>query len=224
MDKKIKFSEQPTKVKIIYVAVVAVLCITAVIIGIVSVASRKDKTPPASDNPPVSDGTDNNTPEDDKVEEDHKKPSKLTMVSPLVGEVTKFHSTETPVFSNTLGEWRVHTGLDISANEGDGVYAAAAGEVTKVYSDPFLGKTVEITHEGGIVSVYSNLSSMDIAVSEGQTVESGARIGSVGDTSLIELADEPHIHFEVKVGGISVNPLDYITEDSKEASLGIGEV
>ena len=56
MDKKIKFSEQPTKVKIIYVAVVAVLCITAVIIGIVSVASRKDKTPPASDNPPVSDG------------------------------------------------------------------------------------------------------------------------------------------------------------------------
>ncbi len=225
MDKKIKFSEQPTKVKIIYCAVVAVLCITAVIIGIVSVASRKDDTPPVTENPPATDGTGNETPEDEKQPtEDEKKPEKLTMVSPVVGEVTKFHSTEIPVFSNTLNEWRVHTGLDIAADEGDGVYAAAAGEVTKVYTDPFLGKTVEITHDGGIVSVYSNLSSTDIAVSEGQTVESGAKIGVVGDSSLIELADEPHIHFEVKVGGVSVNPLDYITEESKEASLGISDV
>ena len=225
MDKKIKFSEQPTKVKIIYVAVVAVLCITAIIIGIVSVASRKDDTPPVTENPPVTDGTENETPEDEnKPGEEDKKPEKLTMTSPVVGEVTKFHSVDTPVFSNTLNEWRVHTGLDIAADEGDGVYAAAAGEVTKVYSDPFLGKTVEITHDGGIVSVYSNLSSTDIAVSEGQKVESGAKIGVVGDTSLIELADEPHIHFEVKVGGVSVNPLDYISEDSKEASLGISDV
>lgn len=225
MDKKIKFSEQPTKVKIIYIAVVAVLCITAVIIGIVSVASRKDDTPPLTDNPPVSDGTGDQTPdEENKTPEDEKKPEKLTMVAPVVGEVTKLHSVDTPVFSNTLNEWRMHTGLDIAADEGDGVYAAADGEVTRVYSDPFLGKTVEITHDGGVVSVYSNLSSSDIAVSEGETVKSGAKIGVVGDTSLIELADEPHIHFEVKVNGVSVNPLDYITEESKEASLGISDV
>ena len=229
MDKKIKFSEQPTKVKIIYGAVVAVLCITAIIIGIVSVASRKDDTPPVTENPPVTDNTENEpgkneTPAPDTEKEPEKKPEKLTMVSPVVGEVTKFHSIDTPVFSNTLNEWRVHTGLDITADEGDGVYAAAAGEVTKVFSDPFLGKTVEITHDGGIVSVYSNLSSSDIQVSVGDTVKSGAKIGTVGDTSLIELADEPHIHFEVKVNGVSVNPLDYISEDSKEASLGINEV
>ena len=226
MDKNIKFSDQPMKVKIIYVAVVAALCITAIVIGIVSVASRKTETPPDTGNPPTSDGVDKDgtsqSPDTDK--ESENKPEKLTMTSPVVGEVTKFHSVDTPVFSDTLNEWRVHTGLDISAEEGDGVYAAADGEVTKVYSDPFLGRTVEITHEGGIVSVYSNLSSESIAVSEGQTVKCGAKLGVVGDTSLIELADEPHLHFEVKVGGVSVNPLDYISEDSKEASLGISEI
>ena len=51
-----------------------------------------------------------------------------------------------------------------------------------------------------------------------------AKIGVIGDTSLSELADEPHLHFEVKVGDVSVNPLDYISEESKSASLGIGEI
>ena len=217
------------KIKIIYGAVVAVLCVTAIIIGIVSVASRKEEDIPITENPPVSDNIEDETsneninpPESEK--EPEKKPQKLTMVSPVVGEVTKFHSVDTPVFSNTLNEWRVHTGLDIAANEGDGVFAAAEGKVTKVYNDPFLGKTVEITHDGGIVSIYSNLSATDVSVSVGDKVISGAKIGTVGDTSLIELADEPHVHFEVKVGDVSVNPLDYITEESKQASLGITDL
>ena len=87
-----------------------------------------------------------------------------------------------------------------------------------------LGKTVEITHDGGIVSLYSNLASADIAVKEGDAVKSGALLGYVGDTSLSELADEAHLHFAIKVEGVSVNPLDYISEDSKKASLGITEV
>lgn len=225
MDKKIKFSEQPMKVKIIYGAVVAILCVTAIVIGIVSVASKKDKTPSDSTTPPVTDGNNSNenentTPED----EGDKTPAKLTFTAPVVGEIAKAHSADTPVFSNTLGDWRIHTGIDISADEGSAVYAAADGVVSKVYSDHFLGKSVEITHAGGIVSVYSNLSGEGICVSVGDEVKAGAKIGVVGDTSLTELADEPHIHFEMKVNGVSVNPLDYISEDSKKASLGIDSV
>ena len=227
MDKQIKFSEQPLRVKIIYVAVLAVLCITAVVVGIVSVASRKPETPKGNENPPISENSgdkeDNSTNKGSTVTEEEKKPEKLTMVSPVVGEITKSHSMDTPVFSTTLGEWRVHTGIDISAEEGSEVYAAAAGKVSRVYSDPFLGKTVEITHDGGIVSVYSNLSNTDVAVKEGQTIVSGAKIGLVGDTSLSELADESHLHFAVKVNGVSVNPLDYISSISKEVSLGIND-
>ena len=223
MDKQIKFSEQPKKVKIIYAAVIAVLCVTAVVIGIVSAASKKNDEP--EDNPTVNLPTGNegneNEGEDDANNQEEQKPNKLTFVSPVVGEITKGHSLEVPVFSNTLGEWRVHTGIDISAEEGAEVFASADGTVTKVYSDPFLGNTVEITHEGDIVTVYANLSANDIAVKEGDTVKSGALIGLVGDTSLSELADEAHLHFGVKVAGVSVNPLDYISEDSKKASLGI---
>ena len=228
MDKKIKFSDQPKKVKILYASVIGVLCLTAVIIGIFSSINQDNVLPennptaslPENNGTPTDKEDDGNTPTNpDK--EDEKKPAKLTFVSPVVGEITKGHSIDTPVFSDTLQEWRVHTGIDISVDEGNEVYASADGVVTKVYSDPFLGKTVEISHEGGILTVYSNLSASDIAVVEGQTVKSGALIGKVGDTSISELADEAHLHFAVKVNGVSVNPLDYITEDSKKASLGM---
>ncbi len=227
MDKKIKFSEQPKRVKIIYATVVAILCVTAVVIGIVSAASRKNNVPDSSlINPPVTDNTpgDNTNPPDNTPDNQESTPKPLTFVSPLVGEIVKGHSLEVPVFSNTLNEWRVHTGIDISADEGSDVYASADGTVTKVYSDPFLGKTVEITHTGNIISVYSNLDNNGVVVKVGDKVNSGDKIGLVGDTSLSELADESHLHFAIRVDGVSVNPLDYISEDSKKASLGITDI
>ena len=230
MEKKFSFSDQPKRVKIIYAAVIGVLCVTAVVIGIVSATQSKNDEitdDPTANLPPADEGTENeggNSSDTENESGEDKKPEKLSFVSPVVGEVTKHHSTETPVFSNTLNEWRVHTGIDIATNEGAEVFCAADGVVSKVYSDPFLGKSVEVTHEGGITSIYSNLSSSDIAVKEGDTVKSGALIGKVGDTSLSELADEAHLHFSMKVNGVSVNPLDYISESSKQASLGITNV
>ena len=60
-----------------------------------------------------------------------------------------------------------------------------------------------------------------MVVKVGDTVKAGEKVGVVGDTSLTEIADEAHLHFEIKVGGVSVNPLDYISEDSKKASLNL---
>ncbi len=219
MDKKFSFSDQPTKVKIIYGVVIAVLCVSAIIVGIVSVASRKDDTPPVTDEkPPV---TDNTPPVEDNTPTEPEQPKATTFISPLVGTVAKGHSLEMPVFSATLNEWRVHTGIDIEAEADSPVYAGADGTVTKIYYDNYYGKSVEVTHPDGIVSVYSNLNGDTIAVKEGDSVKCGAKIGTIGDTSLTELADEPHLHFSVKVNGANVNPLDYITEESKSASLGI---
>ena len=229
MDRKIRFSDQPKRVKIIYAAVIGVLCVTAIVIGIFSAAQKPSELPkddPTVNLPGDSEGNTDNKDEGegDKENEENKQPEKTSMVSPVVGEVTKYHSIDTPVFSTTLNEWRVHTGIDIATEEGAEVFAAADGVVSKVWSDPRYGKTVEITHDNGIVSVYSNLSGTGIAVKEGDEVESGALIGVVGDTSLAELAEEAHLHFGVKVDGVSVNPLDYISEQSKESSLGITEV
>ena len=133
----------------------------------------------------------------------------------------KEHSLELPVFSLTLGEWRVHTGIDISCEEGSGVFASEAGVVSGIYSDPMLGYTVEITHRDNIKTRYSNLSSDIGELKVGDTVACGDRIGSVGDTSVSELAEEPHLHFEVLLKDAKVNPMDYICEESKKSSLGI---
>jgi murein DD-endopeptidase MepM/ murein hydrolase activator NlpD len=84
-----------------------------------------------------------------------------------------------------------------------------------------LGKTVEITHNETHKSLYSNLDNLSVSLNVGDEVEAGAVIGKIGDSSVSELAEEPHLHFEMMVNGESVNPLDYITEESKSASLGI---
>ncbi len=219
--------------KAIYGAVIALLCITAIVVGIVAANNRKK---PSTDTPtpPISDdgnGDDTNTgteddgsgSTDDKNdgqggEEEDKKPT--LFIAPVSGKIYKEHSTTIPVYSETLEAWKIHTGIDISTESGEDVFCVADGEVTKVYSNAMLGNTVEITHENGVKTVYSNLSG-DNLVTVGTKLDSGAKIGCVGDSAISELADEPHLHFEVIVNEASVNPLDYISEDAKKVSLGI---
>ena len=226
MEKKFKFSDKDTASKIIYLTVIAILCVSAIVIGIVAANNRK-KTDDQSD-PPVSEGGEDNNSSDGngsteppKDNNEDTKPKPLTFASPVIGTVIKSHSTTVPVFSNTLDEWRIHTGLDIMADEGADVLAAADGEVTGVYQDPMLGRTVEITHSDTHKTYYSNLDADTVFVKEGDAVKLGDKIGVIGDTTVSEMADEPHLHFEMFVSGVSVNPLDYFTEESKETALGI---
>ena len=220
MEKKIDFSDKSVTAKIVYAAVIAILCITAIVVGIVGAAS-KSKDQPSDEKPPI---VEDDGKEDTPAPEDTKKPeTKLSFIAPTAGTVAKEHSLEIPVFSLTLGEWRVHTGIDISCEEGAGVFASEAGIVTGIYNDPMLGYTVEITHRGDLKTRYSNLSSDVGDLKVGDEVSLGDKIGVVGDSSLSELAEEPHLHFEVLLKDVKVNPMDYITDESKRASLGITE-
>ena len=226
MEKKFKFSDKNAVSKIVYLTVISILCVSAIVIGIVASNSRKKTEIPEV--PDTSDGSDNsgesngdNAPSGDVTEDEKPAVTELVFVSPVAGTVIKSHSTTTPVFSNTLDEWRIHTGLDISAEDGAEVSASAEGEVTRVYNDPMLGATVEITHSATHKSYYSNLDKDTIKCKVGDKVSGGQLIGYIGDTTVSELADEPHLHFELKVGGASVNPLDYISDQSKLSSLGI---
>ena len=221
MEKKIKFSDKPTAQKIIYGAVIAILCISAVVVGILSSSLSNE---PLDETPSVSDGENQNTKPPQNTEEKpiEKPEEKLTLTSPTAGTMMTGHSHDTPVFSNTLDEWRVHTGIDISTVDAAAVTAAADGIVSAMYDDPMLGRTIVITHNQNVKTVYSNLTVEDAAfVNVGDAVKRGDRIGTVGDTSISELAEEPHLHFEVKVGDEAVNPLDYMSEEVKKDSLGI---
>ena len=227
MDKKFKFSDQPITAKITYSVVIAILTLTAIIVGMLSASNANKEQTPDDEAPPVV----NETPEENENEDqaqngenqkpEEETPSPTVFYAPVSGSIMKSHSVETPVFSQTLGDWRVHTGIDIAAEIGSAVKAVAGGTVSAIRSDHFMGKTVEVTHDGGIVSVYSNLSNDGIAVKVGDTVSAGDTLGVVGDTSLTELADESHLHFEILVSGVSVNPLDYISEESKKNDLGL---
>lgn len=222
MEKKIKPSDRPLVAKIIYGAVISILVITAVVVGIVSAASKDKGSGVDTPDPDgsVTDGGSTDTAPDDGKEEETPKP--LSFVSPVVGTLAKEHSTTVPVYSTTLGEWRMHTGIDISAEVGASVYASEAGVISGIYSDPLLGYTVEITHRDNLKTRYSNLAG-DTAgtLKVGDSIKSGDKIGTVGDSSVSELAEESHLHFEVILGGARVNPLDYITRESQESSLGI---
>lgn len=228
MEKKFKFSDLPMTSKVVYGAVIAILCISALIVGIVSIANRKGAdTPTPDDNPPIGDNADKETPDTPTptpAPNGNTKKDPVSFVSPIVGKVMTEHSLSVPVYSTTLGAWKMHTGIDIMSEENAEVFAAADGVVSAVKNDPMLGTTVEITHEDDLVSVYSNLAkTLADGVAEGVSVKAGDKLGTVGDTAIAELAEEPHLHFAVRLKDVEVNPLDYIGDASKKASLGIEE-
>ncbi len=133
------------------------------------------------------------------------KPVELHFSVPVEGEITKDFADSSLVYSETLKEWTVHLGIDIKAEKGSAVVASEAGTIESIKNDPRYGTTVTISHENGYKTIYSNLLSADF-VTEGEKVEKGQTIGSVGDSAAFEIADEPHLHFEMKKDDEIVNP------------------
>ena len=133
-----------------------------------------------------------------------------TLSLPVDGALLQAHSADLQVFSRTMQDYRVHLGVDLATAADAPVLAAADGTVARIWDDPMMGKCVAISHAADSLTVYKNLAvdlPEDIAV--GASVSRGQRIGTVGDTALLEVAEEPHLHLEMTVGGLQVNPLDY---------------
>ncbi|WP_324822309.1 M23 family metallopeptidase [Sinanaerobacter sp. ZZT-01] len=134
---------------------------------------------------------------------------KSAFISPVSGTIVKDFAMDVPIYSKTLDEFTVHAGIDIEAPLDTQVCAAAAGTVTKVYTDDRLGITIQITHEDGLISQYSNLSTNKM-IEEGDVVKQGDVISGVGNTALFESLDAPHLHFEIQKNGEAQNPTSYI--------------
>ncbi len=133
----------------------------------------------------------------------------IIMIKPCDNGILKDYSGTKPVKSKTMGDWRVHTGIDIKADSGADVKAAADGEVVRAEKDNLTGYTVSIDHGNGVVSTVYNLAEEGI-VSLGQKVTKGDVIGKAGNTATVELLDNAHIHFEVTKDGKFVDPKEYI--------------
>jgi len=135
-----------------------------------------------------------------------------TFISPVQnGVILRGHSITVPVFSPTMEDYRTHTGIDILCDPASPVLAAADGKIGNVWKDPMMGQTVSIVHTGGAVTVYQGLAEeLPDGITPGASVSAGQVIACSGNTALIECEDEEHLHFMLSVGGVAVDPAEYI--------------
>ena len=124
------------------------------------------------------------------------------MIWPISGPITSEFGWRThPIF----GSQRFHSGLDIGGDYGMPIHAAAAGVVIEAGWIGGYGNTIMIEHGSGIVTLYGHNESL--AVSVGQQINQGDVIAYCGSTGN---STGPHCHFEVRLNGEPVSPLDYL--------------
>jgi septal ring factor EnvC (AmiA/AmiB activator) len=105
------------------------------------------------------------------------------------------------------GNDTMHGGVDITAPMRTPVIAPAAGTVTFAGNEAGLGNTASIAHGYGMRSTYGHMDKLKVKT--GQNVKRGDLLGWVGNTGL---ATGPHLHYEIEVSGIAVDPLKYIID------------
>ena len=144
-----------------------------------------------------------------KVEKKEEIKKELSFAKPVDGEIMREYAKDNLVYSSTLEEWVTHMGIDIKAEKTTVVKAAEEGTVKSIKNDPRYGLTIVIEHDDGFQTVYANLLTSEFVV-EGEKVEKGQSIGTVGNTAVFEIADESHLHFEILKDSIQVDPNIYI--------------
>lgn len=119
-----------------------------------------------------------------------------------------FSATELQ-YNETMERWESHKLVTLEAPLGSAVVATFGGTVSSVVDSSSFGRQVTIDHRDGLRTVYSNLDKNTV-VKQGDRVEKGQRIGSVGQTSSYEFVSTPHVRIEVYKNGKRVDPGDYI--------------
>lgn len=126
-------------------------------------------------------------------------------VLPVHGDIIKKSNTEELSFSATYGDFRLHTGTDISCDEGTEVNSAFSGIVESVEQDTVWGTVITINHQNGITAKYMNVTPND-NIKEGVSVTAETVLGKTASIPA-ESADEPHLHIEVFKDGKPISPL-----------------
>jgi len=139
-------------------------------------------------------------------------PANPEFASPVFGQVTYDYSKDKLAYSKTLDQWMTHEGLDISSERGSQVKAVADGVISDIKNDPRLGVVIVIDHQNGYMTKYGNLAADDM-VTVNMKIKKGDVIGSIGNTALYEVAEAPHLHFEVTKNSVSVDPKLYLPKN-----------
>lgn len=133
----------------------------------------------------------------------------LKTMSPVAGESIFGYSMEALSYNQTTRDWRVHNGVDLAAEAGAEVCAAADGEVYTVYEDDAMGTTVVIRHADGYTTKYASLAE-NLTVKPGDTVTMGEVIGYASDSAIVESTLGAHVHFGVTCHDEPVDPAEFL--------------
>ena len=183
---------------------------------VTDIATEKDTEPTPSETRPIDVETEA-APSGNTSVVENKIPS---LSLPVNGTLSAKHDPELQVYSETLDHYRVHLGVDISTEDSAPVYAAADGVIARIWKDELWGYSLAVKHSGNSYTFYKNLDGqLPAGISEGVSVSAGQLIATVGDSAMVEIAEEPHLHFEMTVADLSVDPLAYFTESALK-SLG----
>ena len=138
------------------------------------------------------------------------KPQKrLKTGAPVQGVETASYSMDALSYNETTRDWRVHNGVDYTAEEGTPVCAAADGVVVSLGEDDLMGATLVLRHTGGYETTYAGLREVP-ELKAGDSVVLGQNIGVVGTTALAETALGPHVHFSVTYQDMPMDPEDFL--------------
>ncbi len=126
------------------------------------------------------------------------------MIWPIEGgESLNAYSAGAPVYSKTMKDWRIHTGLDVAAENESPVLACANGQVKETYTDSMLGNVILVEH-GDYLFYYCGVGE-NFLVNPGDVVTAGQKLGVVTAVPY-EAAEEPHLHLEVRRDGVALDP------------------
>lgn len=136
------------------------------------------------------------------------EPEAFSLTAPVNGEAIKAFAADHLAYNETTRDWRTHEGVDLRAEVGQEVLAAADGTVYTIYEDENYGTTVVLRHTDGYTTQYANLAE-EVSVSVGQSVTRGTVLGTVGKTANAEIATAPHLHFALFRENVPVDPGDW---------------
>lgn len=142
-------------------------------------------------------------------------PTSISFIMPVKnGEVIKDFSNTALKYNSTLKQWEAHKAVDIKGSDDADVLSVMAGEVVKVENSYLKGTVITIKHNKSLQTVYASLDE-NVKVKVGDKVKAGDVIGKVSISAKSELNDGPHLHFEVLVDNVKVDPNLYLNLGDK---------
>ena len=142
-------------------------------------------------------------------------PTAISFIMPIKnGVIIKDFSNTALKYNSTLKQWESHKAVDIKAEDNSDVLAVMAGEVINIENNYLKGTVITIKHNKSLQTVYASLDE-NVNVKVGDKVKQGAIIGKVSTSAKGESADGAHLHFEVLVDNVKVDPNLYLNTGDK---------